>query len=80
MYNLKDTLSTEKRYIINRIKYFLQLKINVKVKVVFVYVIMYIHSHNGLFPYISMATRTTFSGTSLIAEWEIPEWIKNWVE
>ena len=44
----------------------LELKTNVKVKTVCVHVIPYIHSHKGLFPYISMATITTFPGTSLI--------------
>ena len=44
----------------------LELKTNVKIKTVCVHVIPYIHSHKGLSPYISMATITTFPGTSLI--------------
>ena len=45
----------------------LQLKTNIKVKIVCVHVIPYIHSPKGLFPYISMATITTFPGASLIS-------------
>ena len=63
MYNLKE--------IMYRIKDLLQLKTNIKVKIVCVHVIPYIHSHKGLFPYISMATITTFPGTSLIPEWKL---------
>ena len=40
-----------------------------KVKIVCVHVILYIHSHKRHFPYISMASITTFPGTSLIPEW-----------
>ena len=52
----------------------LQLKTNINVKIVCVNLIPYIHSHKGLFSYMSMATITTFPGTSLIPE------TGNWVE
>ena len=42
-----------------------------KVKIKYVYVISYIHSHKGLFPYIQMATITTFWGTSPIPDWKL---------
>ena len=51
MYNLKDKL---------------QLKTNIKVKIVCVHVIPYIHCHKWISPYISMATITTFPGTSVM--------------
>ena len=44
----------------------LELKTNIKVKTVCVHVVPYIHSHEGLFPYMSMATITTFPSASLI--------------
>ena len=47
--------------------YYLQNKrLIIKIKIVCFHVILYIHSHKGLFPNISMATITTFPGTSLI--------------
>ena len=64
MYNLKDKLSAI-------IKNFLRSKINIKVKIVCVHVVPYIPSHKGFFPYISMATKTPFPGTSLIPKWKL---------
>ena len=58
MYNLKE--------IIYRIKDLLELKTNIQVTIVFVHLISYIHSHKSFFSHISMATITTFPGTSLI--------------
>ena len=49
----------------------LEKKKKKKVKIVCVHVIPYIHSHKELFPYISMATITTFPGTTLIPEWKL---------
>ena len=49
----------------------LRLQTKIKAKNVCVHVIPYIHSHNWLFAYISIATITTFLGASLIPEWKL---------